>query len=224
MADDISKLCSDFLRETCPGLKASHARELVAAFFGYKSHAALLSETRYSVDKLEEAGVLIPDISLMDERKPRLTGLPEDLPEARWMAENIASYLQEQNQFFGDVWFIEEDLLTYMLEEYLPNNVDGDLDDYLADVMAETNAYFDDPYYDSGSVESGLDSVKIVVPGTYNGGHDTSRDRMFAGDTIDMQIVVELARVAGRAAFAEPAVDVTGEVRRDYYDDDEPAA
>ncbi len=44
MDDDISKLCADFLRANHEGLRASHARELVAAFFGYKSHAALLAD------------------------------------------------------------------------------------------------------------------------------------------------------------------------------------
>jgi len=49
---DLSKLCADFLRasyksQTLGKLKASHARELVAAFFGYKSHAALLAEKNY---------------------------------------------------------------------------------------------------------------------------------------------------------------------------------
>lgn len=221
MTDNNSKLCSDFLRETYPGLKASHARELVAAFFGYKTHAALLAEARYPVDKLEEAGLLIPAINLMDNRRQNLNGLLEELSASRWLAEEIGDYLKEQNLFFGEVWICEDDLATYILEKFLPNKVDGDLDNYLADVIAETNAYFDDPYYDSAKIEEGLESITVTVPGTYNGQHDTDKDRMFCGDTIDMEIVLELNRVAGRVAFTEPEVNVSGTVNRDYMDPDE---
>lgn len=40
--NDVSKLASDHLRSLHPDLKASHARELVAACFGFKTHASLL--------------------------------------------------------------------------------------------------------------------------------------------------------------------------------------
>lgn len=230
MADDISKLCSDFLRVTYSGLKASHARELVAAFFGYNSHAALLCESRYSLDKLDEAAILIPDVLLIEKRRPHLNGLPEGLVESKELAEELADYLQENNLFSGEVWIFDDGLLMYMLEDYLPNNVDSDLDNYLSDAIAGTNAYFDEPYYDSGTVENGRDFVKITVPGTYNGQHDIESDSSFMGDTIDMEIVVQLERIAGRTAFAEPEVDVTGGVNDDWRDidhdieDDEPAA
>jgi hypothetical protein len=219
MADDISKLCSDFLRNTYPGLKASHARELVAAFFGYKSHASLLAETRYSVDEIGEAEVLVPDVKLMEQRRACLNGLPSDLSESRWLAEEIGEFLSEEGYFSGEIWACDSDLATYMLEDYLPNNVDGDLDNYLSVEIAGTNAYFDEPYYDTANVEHLADMVKVTVPGQYNGSHDFESDRMFSGDTIDMVIVVELPRVAGHVGFAKPEVEVTGEVNTDYYDD-----
>lgn len=228
MTDNNSKLCSDFLRETYPGLKASHARELVAAFFGYNTHAALLAEANYQVDRLEDADLLIPDINLMDRRRQSLNGLPEELSASKWLAEEIAYYLRDKELFCGETWIYEDNLATYILEEFLPNKVAGDLDDYLADVLAETNAYFDDPYYDSTKIEDGLDSITVSVPGKYFGEHDTGKDRMFCGDTIDMEIVLVLKRVAGRVAFVEPDINVSGHVNRDYmdpdYDDDMPAA
>ena len=216
---DVSKLCSDFLRKTYPGLKASHARELVAAFFGYKKHASLLAETAYHVDKIDEADLLIPDIAMIEKRRARLDNLAQGLGESKELAEKLAEFLEEQKMFFGETWILEDDLATYMLDDYLPNNVDGRLDDYLSGEIAETNAYFDEPYYDQATVEDGVDSVKVVVTGTYNGEHNIENDSMYAGDTIDMTISVELMRVAGRVAFMEPEVEVSGSVNRDYHDD-----
>ncbi|EFF9634472.1 hypothetical protein GLS05_24690, partial [Escherichia coli] len=80
MSTDLSKLCADFLRQnhvsqSTEKLKASHARELVAAFFGYKSHAALMAEKTYPLVQLEEAYIFIPDIPLMNDRRSKLNGL-----------------------------------------------------------------------------------------------------------------------------------------------------
>ncbi len=79
MPIDISKACSDFLRSEVAAnggekLKASHARELVAAFFGYKSHAALLAEKVYPLEDLGKADVLVPDIGLIERRRNALAG------------------------------------------------------------------------------------------------------------------------------------------------------
>ena len=45
----ISKLCSDHIR-MLHNMKASHAREIVAAFFGHKSHAAYLAVRGISIN------------------------------------------------------------------------------------------------------------------------------------------------------------------------------
>ncbi len=87
MSTDLSKLCADFLRQnhvsqSTEKLKASHARELVAAFFGYKSHAALMAEKTYPLVQLEEAYIFIPDIPLMNDRRSKLNGLPNDLTQS----------------------------------------------------------------------------------------------------------------------------------------------
>lgn len=95
MSTDLSKLCADFLRQnhvsqSTEKLKASHARELVAAFFGYKSHAALMAEKTYPLVQLEEAYIFIPDIPLMNDRRSKLNGLPNDLTQSI----DLASFYQ----------------------------------------------------------------------------------------------------------------------------------
>lgn len=83
--DDVSKFLSDSLRKAFPPLKASHARELVAAFFGYKTHAALLvSSRRAEFSKFQNT-------DLLQKRLATIQGLPENLPGAEDLAKHIAA-------------------------------------------------------------------------------------------------------------------------------------
>ena len=94
---NVSKLCSDHLRVThntqSTKLKASHARELVAAYFGFKSHAALLACRFIEL----QARKVIPDPPLMQSRRERLTGLPDDLASTADLVSQIETFLQEHN-------------------------------------------------------------------------------------------------------------------------------
>jgi hypothetical protein len=228
MHPDISKLCADFLRSeyvavTSGGskLKVSHARELVAAYFGYKSHAALLAEAKYPLHLLEAAQVLIPDIRLIEERRGSLTGLPADIAASADIASSISDYLQAQGLFGGKVW-LHESLGEYVLEELLPDE-DAHICDELSGAMAETNAYFDEAIYESAEIFDGSDGLRIEVEGQYNGSSDL--DRPFCGDQIDMAVTVELTRVAGKVAYTEPTISANGSVNWDWAmpdDDDNP--
>lgn len=63
MQHDITKLCADSLRayakENLVDLKSSHAHEIVAAFFGYKSKIALLADRQYPIGNLRQADLII---------------------------------------------------------------------------------------------------------------------------------------------------------------------
>lgn len=66
MQQDITKLCADSLRAFTNDnfgekLKASHAHELVAAFLGYKSRAALLADTELPLANLHKSEFFIFD-------------------------------------------------------------------------------------------------------------------------------------------------------------------
>lgn len=80
---DITKLCADGLR-VCDrsigrgDLSSSHAHELVAACFGYKSRAALLADTEYPVSNLNDADIIVlpPDNDAANATlKKRLTDI-----------------------------------------------------------------------------------------------------------------------------------------------------
>jgi hypothetical protein len=221
MSFDIAKSCSDFLRSSAltdvgVKLQASHARELVAALFGYKSHSALLAEKAYPLDVLGEADVLVPNIPLIEQRRSKLQGLPAGLYASSDIAAKVSGFLIQQGHFTGEVWLYDS-LESYVVEVLLREE-DGHILDLLSGVMAETNAYFDEDFghYEVTETIHGNDDVTLTIQGTYCGSSDT--ERPFCGDQIDVTGIVELPRVAGRAAFAKPNISVNGEVNQDWVD------
>lgn len=220
MDDSVSKSCSDYLRERFAGLKASHARELVAAFFGYKSHAALLSDNAHPIKELSDAQILIPDELMIYDRKGCLKDLPDSLPSGMDLAYELADFLQAEQLFEGEVWHCD-DIGDYIIEEYLPQHLSPQLDDELADVIESVKAFFEEIEYNEVKVDEKPDNIYITVKGTYYG--VSLDDDDFNGDTIDFQVFIKLPRWAGKVAFSEPEIEVEGTVNRDYLDEEDEA-
>jgi hypothetical protein len=218
---NVSKFCSDAMREHFrknlgQKLKATHACELVAAFFGYKSHAALLAEARFPISRIEEAAVMVPDVERIHSRIQSLKDLPTNLPTAFELAKTMADFLVKEGWFNGKVWLYET-VENYVTEVYLIEN-DYRLLDELSGVMAETNAYFDEAYFENVEVTRHDDGMSIAATGTYSGTSD--EDRVFSGDTIDMTVIITLDRVAGHTCFHEEDMEVAGKVNDDWYEPD----
>jgi hypothetical protein len=214
MTSDISKLCADFLRtfvfdELRITLKATHARELIAAFFGYKSHAALLAERTYPLGRLGDAALLVPDVALMEARRKRLHGLSRGMPDMAGTAATVADFLQQQGHFTGNVC-LDDPLDVYVIDILLPD-ADAQVIDALAGVLATTNATGYQPYYETAEASERDDGITFTVSGTCYG--DQNDDRMFYGDTIDMTLEVELPRIAGHVAYGDPRIAAEGNVR-----------
>ena len=208
MASDYSKYCSDHLREWNPEIKASHARELVAAFFGYKSHAALLAEKKYDIDYVDIAAVIIPDYDTIDERRRCLNGLPESIPDSHTLVDGLLQYLRDSDMFTGEVWD-HDDLAEFMIKTYLPDRLESfDFEDELKDEFSQANGVFWFVEYESADVEENDKHVNITVSGVCYLSQDKD-DKPFGGDTIDLEVIVELQRVAGRIAFEEPEITIT---------------
>lgn len=216
MTIDVSKLCSDFLRQSFPDtkVKATHARELVAAFFGYKSHAALLAEQEYPLFKLEEAELLVPSMGMMENRRSQLDGLPPDLPSSRDLAERLSSFLKREKIFNGEIWLYPS-LETYVMEDYLVKN-EHILYDELSGVMAETNACFDDAHYETATITEEAGALLVAIDGALYGSNDG--ERPFCGDQIDMRVTITLSRVAGKTGFMSPEIEAAGTVNDDWVD------
>ncbi|MES9866352.1 MAG: hypothetical protein ABW157_13515 [Candidatus Thiodiazotropha sp. LLP2] len=220
MSTDLSKLCADYLRTAYTAtssqkLKATHARELVAAFFGYKSHAALIAETAYPLDNLEEAYIFVPDIPLMERRRNRLSGLPEDLPPSEALAKQLAAFLSDNGHCGGNVWLYES-LETYIMEVLLIEH-DDVVSDALSGTMAETNAAFTEyPYYEKARIEDTRDELVTIVTGQLQG--EPLDDKLFCGDTINMSVRVTLPRMAGKRGFYDFELEAGGAVNDDWRD------
>jgi len=212
MADEyISKYCADYLRESYEGLKASHAHELVAAFFGYKSRAALLADKANSLDYLDQAQVLVPDSSVMHERLRDLNGLPQGLPHSGRLVDDMVQFLQTEELFTGEVWDCL-DIGEYVMEEFLPAKVSPELDLELEDITKPINAFFEEISYDHCEVEETNSTVSVTVRGTYSG-YSMDDDPVDDDPVIDLEISVYLRRCAGRISFDEPEVFVEGTLR-----------
>lgn len=220
MKTDFSKLCADFLRtsyasQTGTKLKASHARELVAAFFGYKSHAALISEKAYPLNSLEEASILVPDVPLLDQRRKCLKELPTDLLSSQELSSQISAFLNKGGYFSGNVWLYDT-LETYITEVLLIER-DYLVSDELSGIMAETNAEFDDfPYYESAEIVDTNDALEITALGTLQG--TPLDDKLFCGDTINMTVRVTLHRISGKRGFLDFDIEAGGSVNDDWRD------
>jgi hypothetical protein len=149
-------------------------------------------------------------------RRSNLQGLPSGLYASHDIASKVSDFLVAQQYFKGTVR-LNDSLESYVLEVLLRDE-DAQIMDALFGVMAETNAEFGLEFgeYEVIDTVEGEDAVTLNIQGEYCGSADP--DRPFCGDQIDVIGTVELTRVAGHVAFAEPDISVTGEVNQDWVD------
>lgn len=216
----IHKDCADHLRVqyhaiTGHKMLSGHAHELVAAFFGYGSAAALRAEIERPLDRLIEAKILIPDLAMLDRRRADLTGYPHDLPGSDDTADLLSEYLVSSGNFSGEVW-VTRDLPDHIQSDFIQDNfpkvVDG-----LSGEIATTNAFFDELDLDEISVDRDDEGITASLNGHLNG--ETDQDRPFYGDSIAFDIVVRFDLISSRIGFAEPDFSISGAVdEKAYYD------
>jgi len=108
---EITKACADSLRAFTQKnfgiqLKSSHAHELVAAYSGYSSRAALLADEKCSIGNLTDAEIIIlnPSAPLVEQRLKSLENLPLGLPVTDILAEGVYSPIIGDEQFSGKIW------------------------------------------------------------------------------------------------------------------------
>ncbi|MGI9374915.1 MAG: hypothetical protein ACR2PC_02280 [Tsuneonella suprasediminis] len=219
----IQKECADHLRQTYRHLTneklgSGHAHEIVAAFFGYGSAAALRTELKYQLDELNRANILIPHLALMDQRVQQLQGLHAELPEVDDLASQLCDFLRAQGHFSGTVWHTR-DVEDYINSDFIQNDPMM-IEDDLSSEIATTNAYFDELYIDEVALDIGQEALVALISGSLNG--ETDQDRAFHGDSIAFTTVMTFQRVAGRVAYEKPELETSGAVDMSkYYDDEE---
>ncbi len=122
MQQDITKLCADNLRTFTNDnfglkLKATHAHELVAAFFGYKSRAALLADTQHPLDNLRQAEFIIFDTSTINFVNQRLRDFQYDNLNVHQLAECFYSTLLAEKWLLDRVYPGFRDLAIHIAEQ-----------------------------------------------------------------------------------------------------------
>ena len=193
MRPEIYKLCADSLRTFSKEkydikLKAAHAHELVAAYFGYRSKNTMLADINYPVSYLSqaEAIVMMPD-DFIDQRRKQLEGLPAELPDSYTLGEAVFA------SFFSDGWWASD---------YPPFRSFNMLAKFLLDsndAYQYTFKYYRDmPMHHIVDIKDEENSVFLTV--------------IHAHETADGELLgigkntIKLQRIAGRIGFSEPQV------------------
>lgn len=121
---DITKKCADSLRAFTQNnygiqLKSSHAHELVAAYFGYASCAALIADKQCPIAKLTDAEIIIlnSSVPLVDQRLQSLENLPSKLPPSNILARGIYAPIVCDEQFSERIWPSFHEVAMTLTEE-----------------------------------------------------------------------------------------------------------
>ncbi|MGX8726469.1 hypothetical protein [Legionella pneumophila] len=203
----VAKLCADQLRVISNNygvkLKSSHAHELVAAFFGYKSKAALLSDTPASIENIGQAQifVLIPS-SFIEERRKCLVDLPFDLPDTNTLGKEMFTFLVAQKMLVSNSFPSWVDLSEALTKEYLQKNGHLILPRNFGPFEKARNI-FNKPLYDfNPSIENTDNGVKITVSNRYYGSSHVNFQ------PIDVVLTIKLQRIAGHFGYAKPEISL----------------
>jgi len=193
MKNDISKLCADSLRSYLNDkhdikLKSGLAHEIVAAIFGYKSKAALLADTQYSLSNLDKAAfiLLTPPTAFVNQRLKSLNELPPNLPPSSILAEGIYPVITSNQAFLKKVKPTFRDLAISLAGEKLDQHV-GHL------IMSPTPQWITDVRIETTEAEVLL-TVTFYYP--------TEAEKRHRYCTVD----IKLPRIAGNIGYGTPEV------------------
>lgn len=180
-------------------LKPTHAHELVAAFFGYKSNAALVTDQIAPVGNLSQAEFIVmqPE-DFIDQRRKELSELPLELPDSYTLGESVYSTL------FSDKWWKSLYPPFRSFEK-------------LATVIVENNDSFKHAFKSYNNVPmhhivdvKTVDNDKLL---TILHCHETSTDELIS----DGKTTIQLSRVAGYIGYGKAHVSferLTGQARQ----------
>lgn len=108
---EITKVCADSLRTFTKNnygiqLKPTHAHEIVAAYFGYSTRAALLADKKYPIAILKDAELIILNhpMQRIEHRLKTLANLPSGLPSSDILATTIYNTIITDEQMSETVW------------------------------------------------------------------------------------------------------------------------
>lgn len=194
----IVKFCADDLRTFINNnystkLKASHAHELVAAFFGYKSNAALLADIIAPISNLPQANnIVLAPSKPIDERRKTLQDLPFELPENHVLGEIIYSTLLSNKCLLSPPWAACEPLALYLADEYLREQ--------------KMDKFYRDPVREGVSIENTDNHKHLLVSRFYQ--LPIANATTFMVSEIEITTSIKLPLIAGRIGYGKPEISV----------------
>lgn len=201
MKHHLTKACADSLRAFSQNnygiqLKSSHAHEIVAAYFGYSSRAALLGDKQCPVEKLNDAEIVIIPLQslLIEQRLKTLENLPFGLPSSDILAAAIYR--------------------TIAANEQLPENVWTDINE-MAIAYAEDRVFYNEKTMRMMGIDYGFDQreldwhiqvdiktmdTDVLMTVTYDYPKQAKKPSRHAS------VAISLPRIAGHIGYGEPEV------------------
>jgi len=203
----ITKICADHLRafsyQQGVNLKSGHAHELTVAFYGYKSKAAMLSDTLSPIENLTHAQylVLMPS-SFIEDRRKCLEDLPSDLPDIYTLSEEMFAWLISEEKLSFRIFPSWAHLAEALTTEYLKKQRNLILP--LNFKSENASLIFNKPLYEfNPKVETTGSEVKLIVSNRYY----VSNNISFLG-SIDIKIAIKLHRIAGHIGYANAEISL----------------
>lgn len=197
---EITKACADSLRTFTQNnyeihLKPTHAHEIVAAYFGYSSRAALLADKKCPIGTLKDAELIILNdpMQRIEQRLKTLANLPSELPSSDILAATIYKTTISNEQLSEKVWTDFKEMAIAYAEDRVFHNekmermmgIDG-FDQSELDWLIQV---------DINTMET---DVRITV--TYDYPAKAKKTSRHAS------VAVALPRIAGNIGYGEPKV------------------
>ncbi len=197
---NIIKFCADHLRSLSINqgvkLKSGHAHEIVAAFFGYKSKAALYADTQYPITNLPQADVivLIPSAPI-DKRRENLEDFPSILPDSNTLVEEVFTRLVYEKVIVATKIWTSYDLKRQALllaHEYQQDN--------------QLLKLYHTPSHEEVEVEITHEGIRFTVT-PYHKVAGYPVDGSGRNQTTSLLTTIWLKRIAGHIGYAKPEIN-----------------
>lgn len=198
---EITKSCADSLRTFTQNnygiqLKPTHAHEIVAAYFGYSSRAALLADKKCPVETLKDAELIILNHPMrrIEQRLKTLVNLPAGLPSRDILAATIYETITTAEKLSKNVWTDFKEMAVAYAEDRVFHNekmmrlmgIDYGFDQRDLDWLIQV---------DIKTVET-----DVVMTVTYD------YPAMAKKPSRHASVAVTLPRIAGNIGYGEPKV------------------
>jgi hypothetical protein len=184
-------------------LKSTHAHELVAAFFGYKSKAAMQADNLCSIENISQAHILVlTPSSFIEERRKCLEDLPSDLSDSHKLNEELSGFLVSQCKH-SDIFFKSwKHLAEAFTTEYLQKNrrMILSVNFWPSEI---TSNIFNKPLDEfNPKIEATDNGTKLIVTNRYEGLYHSQ------SQSIEVAMAIELYRIAGHIGYAKAEISL----------------